>query len=40
MGYLEVKPRNPYWKKSGITIEDPDKWRIVLMKINSFNASE
>ncbi len=40
MGYLEVEPQNPYWKKHGITIEDPDKWRIVLMKINSFNASE
>jgi hypothetical protein len=31
MGYKEVDPKNPYWKTNGITIEDPDKWRIVLM---------
>ena len=31
MGYKEVEPENPYWKESGITIEDPDGWRIVLM---------
>ena len=33
MGYEEVEPENPYWKEKGITIEDPDGWRIVLMKI-------
>ncbi|PGT17290.1 VOC family protein [Bacillus cereus] len=33
MGYDEVAPENPYWKDKGITIEDPDGWRIVLMKI-------
>ncbi|UYX50528.1 VOC family protein [Bacillus thuringiensis] len=33
MGYDEVEPENPYWKKKGITIEDPDGWRIVLMQI-------
>ena len=31
MGYNIVSPENPYWEKSGITIEDPDGWRIVLM---------
>lgn len=31
MGYDEVEPENNYWKKQGITIEDPDGWRIVLM---------
>ncbi|KAG1306578.1 hypothetical protein G6F60_005686 [Rhizopus arrhizus] len=31
LGYLETEPENPYWKAKGITIEDPDKWRIVLM---------
>ncbi|TWT13334.1 VOC family protein [Planomicrobium sp. CPCC 101079] len=31
MGYGPVPPENPYWEKSGITIEDPDGWRIVLM---------
>ncbi|MED3038060.1 VOC family protein [Bacillus tropicus] len=33
LGYDEVEPENPYWKDKGITIEDPDGWRIVLMKI-------
>lgn len=31
MGYPEVEPENPYWTQKGITIEDPDGWRIVLM---------
>ncbi|KEZ51560.1 VOC family protein [Metabacillus indicus] len=31
MGYKTVEPENPYWKESGVTIEDPDGWRIVLM---------
>ena len=31
MGYPEVEPENEYWKEQGITIEDPDGWRIVLM---------
>ncbi len=39
MGYPEVEPENPYWKKNGITIEDPDKWRIVLMEISTFKTS-
>jgi hypothetical protein len=30
MGYDEVEPENPYWKNAGVTIEDPDGWRIVL----------
>ncbi|QBP43019.1 VOC family protein [Paenisporosarcina antarctica] len=30
MGYHEVEAENPYWQDSGITIEDPDGWRIVL----------
>lgn len=30
MGYPEVEAENPYWGESGITIEDPDGWRIVL----------
>lgn len=32
MGYQAVEPENPYWKDKGITIEDPDKWRVVLME--------
>lgn len=31
MGYSPVPPENPYWEARGITIEDPDGWRIVLM---------
>ncbi|MFT4417273.1 VOC family protein [Fredinandcohnia humi] len=30
MGYHKVEPENPYWGEGGITIEDPDGWRIVL----------
>jgi catechol 2,3-dioxygenase-like lactoylglutathione lyase family enzyme len=30
MGYPKVKAENPYWEDAGITIEDPDGWRIVL----------
>jgi hypothetical protein len=36
MGYKEVEPENQYWKKNGITIEDPDGWRIVLMNVPGF----
>ncbi len=38
MGYKEVEPENPYWKTHGITIEDPDRWRVVLMDIPGFKA--
>jgi len=31
MGYPEVAPENLYWAEKGVTIEDPDGWRIVLM---------
>ncbi|WP_343216743.1 VOC family protein [Cytobacillus gottheilii] len=31
MGFTEVLPENPYWGRGGITIEDPDGWRVVLM---------
>lgn len=31
MGYHEVEPENPYWANGGVTIEDPDGYRIVLM---------
>ena len=31
MGYSEILPENPYWEEKGVTIEDPDGWRIVLM---------
>ncbi|WP_197207896.1 VOC family protein [Cytobacillus firmus] len=31
LGYLETEPENPYWSRGGLTFEDPDGWRIVLM---------
>lgn len=32
LGRLPVQPENPYWTDNGgVTIEDPDGWRIVLM---------
>ena len=31
MGYDSVPPENPYWEEAGVTIEDPDGWRLVLM---------
>jgi len=32
MGYPLVTPENPYWETDGVTVEDPDGWRVVLMK--------
>ena len=31
MGYFPAEPENPDWAARGVTIEDPDGWRIVLM---------
>lgn len=31
MGYEPVPPENPYWLERGLTFEDPDGWRVVLM---------
>jgi len=30
LGYGPVPPENPYWEGRGVTIPDPDGWRIVL----------
>jgi catechol 2,3-dioxygenase-like lactoylglutathione lyase family enzyme len=30
-GYSPVPPENPYWAERGVTFEDPDGWRVVLM---------
>lgn len=31
-GFDATEPENPYWSENaGITIEDPDRWRVVLM---------
>lgn len=34
MGYKEVKLENPCWEGGGVTIADPDGWRMVLMNTN------
>jgi catechol 2,3-dioxygenase-like lactoylglutathione lyase family enzyme len=39
MGYREVPPENPYWKAHGITIADPDGWRVVLMDVPGFREA-
>jgi hypothetical protein len=31
LGYSPVPPENPYWERQGVTFEDPDGWRVVLM---------
>lgn len=31
MGHEPVPPENPYWREKGLTFEDPEGWRIVLM---------
>ena len=31
LGYPPVPPENPYWQGRGVTIADPDGWRVVLM---------
>ena len=31
LGHNPVPPENPYWSERGVTIEDPDGWRVVLM---------
>lgn len=37
-GGKEVKPRNPYWEEWGVTVEDPDGYRIVLSQRRWENA--
>lgn len=31
-GHEPVEPENPYWAERGATFEDPDGWRVVLMR--------
>ncbi len=40
MGYPEVAPENPYWEHAGVTIEDPDGWRIVLQNSYTLNFGQ
>lgn len=30
LGYAQVEPANPYWKRQGATFSDPDGYRVVL----------
>ncbi len=30
-GHHPVPPENPYWAERGVTFEDPDGWRVILM---------
>ena len=32
VGFREVEPLNPYWKRAGRTFEDPDGYRIVVQR--------
>jgi hypothetical protein len=31
MGHHPVPPENPWWETRGVTLEDPDGWRVVLV---------
>jgi catechol 2,3-dioxygenase-like lactoylglutathione lyase family enzyme len=31
-GHEPLEPENPYWAGKGLTFEDPDGWRVVLMQ--------
>lgn len=31
LGHTPVPPENPYWRERGLTFEDPEGWRVVLM---------
>jgi len=37
-GYDPVAPENPYWAEKGVTFEDPDGWRVVLMNMPGFEV--
>lgn len=37
MGYDPVQPENPYWNLNGITICDPDGWRVVLQNTSGLS---
>ena len=38
-GHEPVEPVNPYWAKNGLTFEDPDVWRVVLMHTAKIEGS-
>ena len=38
LGFLPVEPENPYWLLNGVTIEDPDGYRVVLVNKSGFSV--
>ena len=36
LGYCPEPPCNPYWAADGVTVADPDGWRVVLMHTHGF----
>jgi hypothetical protein len=38
LGHQPVAPENPYWQEHGVTFQDPDGWRIVLMNSKGFSS--
>lgn len=38
LGYPPAEPENPYWAAKGVTIPDPDGWRVVLMNWAGISA--
>lgn len=38
MGFPPVEPENPYWKQHGVTVEDPDGWRVVLQNTSGLGS--
>ena len=37
-GHHPVPPENPYWAERGLTFEDPDGWRVVLMNTSGLGG--
>lgn len=37
-GHQPVAPENPYWEERGVTFQDPEGWRVVLMNSAGFNS--
>jgi len=37
LGYFPTAPANPYWEDKGVTIQDPDGFRVVLVESYGFD---
>jgi catechol 2,3-dioxygenase-like lactoylglutathione lyase family enzyme len=40
MGFPPVDPENPYWRQHGVTVEDPDGWRVVLQNTHGLERPD